>query len=200
MALITSSTPATHPIRGNTRFIQTSCSSTVPAAQQSLGLPQGQMIDLRQSRHRQHCRLAVGPGMAPLAYGRRVTPASQSLITDPQRQASPLHQRSVILRPVAETIPCFGLLACHTSRIPAIRLRGYLRNKATVQCIEYLAPDTLPGRGVQPVQDRFQECIGCYICAEVVRSYIHLRPHANMSQNCLQGDGRFFRRRFGILL
>jgi ferredoxin len=32
---------------------------------------------------------------------------------------------------------------------------------------EYLAPDTLPGRGVQPVQDRFQECIGCYICAEV---------------------------------
>src|SRR5215471_7144065 len=36
-----------------------------------------------------------------------------------------------------------------------------------VQCIEYLAPDTLPGRGVQPVQDRFQECIGCYICVEV---------------------------------
>ncbi len=33
-----------------------------------------------------------------------------------------------------------------------------------VQCIEYLAPNTLPGRGVQPVQDRFQECIGCYIC------------------------------------
>jgi Pyruvate/2-oxoacid:ferredoxin oxidoreductase delta subunit len=69
-----------------------------------------------------------------------------------------------------------------------------------VQCIEYLAPDTLPGRGVQPVQDRFQECIGCYICAEVVRSCLHLRPHTNMSQNCLQGDGRFFRRRFGILL
>src|SRR5215813_13777144 len=36
-----------------------------------------------------------------------------------------------------------------------------------VQCIEYLAPNTLPGRGVQPVQDRFQECIGCYICVEV---------------------------------
>src|SRR5881628_760067 len=36
-----------------------------------------------------------------------------------------------------------------------------------VQCIEYLAPGTLPGRGVQPVQDRFQECIGCYICVEV---------------------------------
>src|SRR5262249_45304915 len=33
-----------------------------------------------------------------------------------------------------------------------------------VQCIEYLAPGTLPGRGQQPVQDRFQECIGCYIC------------------------------------
>jgi len=36
-----------------------------------------------------------------------------------------------------------------------------------VQCIEYLAPGALPGRGVQPVQDRFQECIGCYICVEV---------------------------------
>jgi hypothetical protein len=36
-----------------------------------------------------------------------------------------------------------------------------------VQCIEYLAPGSLPGRGLQPVQDRFQECIGCYICVEV---------------------------------
>ena len=29
-----------------------------------------------------------------------------------------------------------------------------------VQCIEYLADNSLPGRGLQPVQDRFQECIG----------------------------------------
>jgi Pyruvate/2-oxoacid:ferredoxin oxidoreductase delta subunit len=37
-----------------------------------------------------------------------------------------------------------------------------------VGCIEYLAPGTLPGRGDnQPVQDRYQECIGCYICVEV---------------------------------
>jgi ferredoxin len=36
-----------------------------------------------------------------------------------------------------------------------------------VQCIEYLAPGTVRGRGTQPVQDRFQECIGCYICVEV---------------------------------
>ncbi len=36
-----------------------------------------------------------------------------------------------------------------------------------VQCIEYLRLGALPGRGVQPVQDRFQECIGCYICVEV---------------------------------
>ena len=37
-----------------------------------------------------------------------------------------------------------------------------------VGCIEALAPGTLPGRGDnQPVQDRFQECIGCYICVEV---------------------------------
>ena len=36
-----------------------------------------------------------------------------------------------------------------------------------MQCIEYLAAGSVPGRGVQPVQDRFQECIGCYICVEV---------------------------------
>jgi ferredoxin len=36
-----------------------------------------------------------------------------------------------------------------------------------VQCIEYLQPGSVPGRGTQPVQDRFQECIGCYICVEV---------------------------------
>ncbi len=36
-----------------------------------------------------------------------------------------------------------------------------------VQCIEYLPPNTIPGRGEQPVQVRFQECIGCYICVEV---------------------------------
>src|SRR5258707_13172748 len=31
-----------------------------------------------------------------------------------------------------------------------------------VQCIEYLAAGTLPGRGVQPVPDRFQEPTACY--------------------------------------
>jgi hypothetical protein len=36
-----------------------------------------------------------------------------------------------------------------------------------VQCIEYLRPGSVPGSGVQPVQDRFQECICCYICVEV---------------------------------
>jgi Pyruvate/2-oxoacid:ferredoxin oxidoreductase delta subunit len=35
------------------------------------------------------------------------------------------------------------------------------------QCIEPLAPGTLQGRGEQPVQVRYQECIGCYICVEV---------------------------------
>lgn len=36
-----------------------------------------------------------------------------------------------------------------------------------VQCIEYLQDNTLQGRGLQPVQVRLQECIGCYICVEV---------------------------------
>ena len=36
-----------------------------------------------------------------------------------------------------------------------------------VGCIEYMADGTLPGRGLQPVQVRFEECIGCFICVEV---------------------------------
>lgn len=36
-----------------------------------------------------------------------------------------------------------------------------------VGCIEYLQDGSVTGRGLQPVQDRFQECIGCYICVEV---------------------------------
>ena len=36
-----------------------------------------------------------------------------------------------------------------------------------VGCIEYLPEGSLPGRGLPPVQDRFRECIGCYICVEV---------------------------------
>jgi electron transport complex protein RnfB len=36
-----------------------------------------------------------------------------------------------------------------------------------VGCIEYLAEGTLPNRGLQPVQVRFEECIGCYICVEI---------------------------------
>ena len=36
-----------------------------------------------------------------------------------------------------------------------------------VGCIEYLPQGALPNRGLQPVQVRFEECIGCYICVEV---------------------------------
>jgi Pyruvate/2-oxoacid:ferredoxin oxidoreductase delta subunit len=36
-----------------------------------------------------------------------------------------------------------------------------------VNCIEYLAAGSVDNRGLQPVQDRYQECIGCYICVEV---------------------------------
>src|SRR5690606_24134397 len=36
-----------------------------------------------------------------------------------------------------------------------------------VGCIEYLPENSIPGRGLPPVQDRFQECIGCFICVEV---------------------------------
>ncbi len=36
-----------------------------------------------------------------------------------------------------------------------------------VGCIEYLPAGSLPGRGLQPVQVRYEECIGCYICVEV---------------------------------
>ena len=36
-----------------------------------------------------------------------------------------------------------------------------------VGCIEYLKEGTLPNRGLQPVQVRYEECIGCYICVEI---------------------------------
>jgi len=36
-----------------------------------------------------------------------------------------------------------------------------------VGCIEYMQEGTLPNRGLQPVQVRFEECIGCYICVEI---------------------------------
>jgi len=36
-----------------------------------------------------------------------------------------------------------------------------------VGCIEYMKEGTLANRGLQPVQVRFEECIGCYICVEV---------------------------------
>src|SRR5947209_19238228 len=36
-----------------------------------------------------------------------------------------------------------------------------------VQCIEYLAAGSVASRGVQPVQERSHECIGCHICVEV---------------------------------
>ena len=57
-----------------------------------------------------------------------------------------------------------------------------------VQCIEYLAPGTLPGRGQQPVQDRFQECIGCYICVEVcalLTDYDAVRMYDVLNQRTL---------------
>ena len=68
--------------------------------------------------------------LAPLAGSLAVLPHRQYLRTEPQRQASTLHQRSVILPPVTETIPCLGFLVFHTSRLPAFRLRDYLCNKA----------------------------------------------------------------------
>jgi len=36
-----------------------------------------------------------------------------------------------------------------------------------VGCIEYMREGTLSNRGLQPVQVRFEECIGCYICVEI---------------------------------
>jgi Pyruvate/2-oxoacid:ferredoxin oxidoreductase delta subunit len=36
-----------------------------------------------------------------------------------------------------------------------------------VGCIEYMKEGSLPNRGLQPVQVRFEECIGCYICVEI---------------------------------
>ena len=88
------------------------------------------MINLLECGHRHNGRVAVRPGMPPLALQLHRMPGLHDILCNPHGQTSPLHQRSVILTPVAETILCLGLLVLHTSRILTIRLRDYFCNKA----------------------------------------------------------------------
>jgi len=99
-------------------------------ADQPFRLAQPQVVNLLDRRHRLNGRVGVGARLSPLGLRLGRVPRLQHVLRDPQRQASTLHQRSVILPPVTETISCLGLLVCHTSRIPAIRLRDYFCNKA----------------------------------------------------------------------
>ena len=87
---------------------------------QALAGPQRQMIDLLERRHAQDSGVGVGARPARLAGFFSTAPGHNHVITDPERQASALHERGVILFPVAETVAAFGFLGLHTSRLPAL--------------------------------------------------------------------------------
>jgi hypothetical protein len=87
---------------------------------QALGGAQRQMIDLFERRHAADRRIAVSARLAGFASFFGVAPDGQHVITDPEGQASALHEGCVILFPVAEAIGALGFLALHKSRIPAL--------------------------------------------------------------------------------
>lgn len=81
---------------------------------------QGQVIDLLERRHAQDGGIGVGARSARLASFFSIAPSRDNLIADPEGQASALHERRVILFPVAEAVSALGFLGLHTSRLPAL--------------------------------------------------------------------------------
>src|SRR5205085_7370235 len=81
---------------------------------------QGQMVNLFERRHAQDGGVGIGARLAAFASLLRVAPGGHHVITDPERQASALYKRGVIVFPVAETVAAFGFLVLHTSRLPAL--------------------------------------------------------------------------------
>src|SRR5262249_17070565 len=81
---------------------------------------QRQMVDLFERRHAKDRCIAVGAWMAGLAGFLSVAPSRDQVIANPEGETSALHERGVIVFPVAEMIGAFGFLGLHTSRIPAL--------------------------------------------------------------------------------
>lgn len=96
---------------------------------QALGGAQGQMIDLFERRHAQDGRVGVGARMAGLTGFIGVAPSRDDVITDPEREASALDERRVILFPVTDAVDFARSLFLHTIKLPRV-CRSVLRNKA----------------------------------------------------------------------
>src|SRR5680860_1283819 len=98
--------------------------------QQTLRGAQRQPIHRRQHRHAHDRYIIVRARGASSSAARLVMPGTHRRLAHPQRQASALHQRGVILAPVAEAVRASSSLVFHTSTLPAPRLRDHLCNNA----------------------------------------------------------------------
>src|SRR5680860_999795 len=69
-------------------------------------------------------------GAPRLTHADALIPDRDGVFAHPQRQASALNERGVILAPVAQAVGPSSSLVFHTSTLPAPRLRDYLCNEA----------------------------------------------------------------------
>ena len=96
---------------------------------QALGGAQRQMINLFERRHGQDRCVTVGARLAGFAGLLAVAPGRDHVIADPERQASALDERRVIVFPVAETVGLLGFLGLHKSRIPALSSPCFMQQR-----------------------------------------------------------------------
>jgi hypothetical protein len=97
--------------------------------QQALSGAQRQMINLFERRHAQDGGVAVGARPAALAGLVGIAPSRDHVIADPERQASALDERRVIVFPVAETVGLLGFFGLHKSRIPALSSPCFMQQR-----------------------------------------------------------------------
>ncbi len=87
--------------------------------EQPLSGTQRQIVNFRQSRHAFNRRLGISARLATLTARRWVLPRRDTVLVNPERQASAFDQSRVIFFPVMETVRAFRSFAFHTSRLPA---------------------------------------------------------------------------------
>jgi len=109
---------------------------------QALGGAQREMIDLLERRHAQDSGVGVGARLARLAGFFSIAPSRQPVVTDPEGEASALHQRGVIVFPVAETVGLLGFLVLHKTRLPALSSPCFMQQSLLEAecCIRFLTP------------------------------------------------------------
>ena len=84
------------------------------------GGTQRQVVNFRQRRHALNGRLGISARLATLTARRWMLPRRDTVLVNPERQASAFDQRGVIFFPVTETVRAFRSFAFHTSRLPAL--------------------------------------------------------------------------------